>query len=115
VDQKMLGGQQMTLFVNMNPAVISFLKLTAHKAGFPVEVISFYIVPHNPACSALAGRGTFRSRLVGDSVTPFREVLMMKKSDKKAKQVKKTTPALYHCCWHKASYNDLCCGGVCCS
>jgi hypothetical protein len=82
----------MTLFVNMNPAVTSFLKLTAHKAGFPVEVISFYIVPHNPACSALAGRGTFRSRSVGDSVTPFREVLMMKKSDKKAKQVKKPLP-----------------------
>jgi hypothetical protein len=40
----------------------------------------------------------------------------MKKSDKKpkAKKAKTTTPALYDCCWYETSYNDLCCGGVCC-
>ena len=39
---------------------------------------------------------------------------MMKKSDKKTKQAKKNNPTLYDCCWYETSYNDLCCGGVCC-
>jgi hypothetical protein len=40
----------------------------------------------------------------------------MKKIDKKskAKKAETTAPALYDCCWYEPSYNDLCCGGVCC-
>ena len=37
------------------------MKLPAHRAGLPGKVISFYIVPLDPAYPALAGRGTFRS------------------------------------------------------
>ncbi|MBM4350544.1 MAG: response regulator [Deltaproteobacteria bacterium] len=38
------------------------MKLSAHRAGLPGKVISFYIVPLDPAYPALAGRGTFRSQ-----------------------------------------------------
>ena len=37
------------------------LKPPAHRAGLPGKVISFYIVPLDPAYPARAGRGTFRS------------------------------------------------------
>jgi hypothetical protein len=37
------------------------VKLPAHSAGLPGKVISFYIVPLDPAYPARAGRGTFRS------------------------------------------------------
>jgi len=34
------------------------------RAGLPGKVISFYIVPLDPAYPATAGRGTFRSTLL---------------------------------------------------
>jgi hypothetical protein len=37
------------------------MKLPAHRAGLPGKVISFYIVPLDPAHPAKAGRDTFRS------------------------------------------------------
>jgi hypothetical protein len=39
------------------------VKLPAHRAGPPGNVISFYIVPLYPAYPATAGQGTFRSRV----------------------------------------------------
>jgi len=37
------------------------MKVSAHRAGLPGMVISFYIVPLDPAYLVRAGRGTFRS------------------------------------------------------
>jgi hypothetical protein len=36
------------------------VKLPTHRVELPGDVISFYIVPLDPAYAALAGRGTFR-------------------------------------------------------
>jgi hypothetical protein len=61
----------MTLFVNVNPAVIFICEAFRPQSGASVEVTSFYIVPLDPTCPTLAGWGMFRSRSGKDSVVSF--------------------------------------------
>jgi hypothetical protein len=60
VDQKTHSGQQMTLFVNVNPAVI-FISEALH----PSRQDGTGAGRQGPHLSRFGGTGTFRSRSVG--------------------------------------------------
>ena len=59
-----VGGHQMTRAEKLSlPQLYNQYLYTAYyiRVGLPGKVISFYIVPLDPAYPALAGWGTFRS------------------------------------------------------